>query len=255
MHDEIFLNLIVRYLCNRKLAIARTVVKPSSNVRAVKEKNPSLLSPIFAASPDSFETPCRSAARFGLIFAPRFSSSARGQRRWRAADVSVGTRNLRREFSKSLQAQRALFNYSRAKARLTLDIVSGGRPNDREREKDGVIIRHGIKRRREGEREIFRDPRIPPLSISMREFRRLVCWSPSPGSACENCGYYGNGAAVTAGKSRPVIKLCAQAFANLRKASAVIMRGRKFGISPFYIRAGASTNLWDACGERWERSR
>lgn len=62
----------------------------------------------------------QTAVRFDLIFAPRFSSSANGQRRWRAADVSVGTRNLRREFSKSLKAQRASFNYSRAK--LTLDL-------------------------------------------------------------------------------------------------------------------------------------
>lgn len=59
--------------------------------------------------------PVRQTVQFGLIFAPRFSSSANGQRRWRAADVSVGTRNLRREFSKSLKAQRASFNYSGAK--------------------------------------------------------------------------------------------------------------------------------------------
>jgi len=72
--------------------------------------------------------------------------------------VSVGTRNLRREFSKSLKEQRASFNYSRAKARGSLSISrhSSEQEDNRYSEKDGVIIQ------REEEIDLLRsvDPSI-----------------------------------------------------------------------------------------------
>jgi len=51
--------------------------------------------------------------------------------------VSVGTRNLQREFSKSLKAQRAPFNYSLAHSR-SLDVVPAGLADTaRERQRKG----------------------------------------------------------------------------------------------------------------------